>query len=148
MLLDEMSSEEKTLFGEICKVKEYESGQEIIKEGEKGESLLLIRKGRVEVRKALDIDNYKHLKELSSGEFFGEMSFLNQSPRSASVITLDSCEILELNRKDFDLLVKANPGIGLKVCKSIAIELAARLKRNNDDLKKAVLWAIEGTDAN
>lgn len=146
MLLKYLTEEEKALFAEICKVREYQRGQQIVTEGDKGESLLLIRKGRAEVRKVLDAGNYKYLKELNEGSFFGEMSFLTQVPRSASVIALDYCEILELTSKDFDVLIQSYPVIGLKIYKSVAQELASRLKKNNEDLKKAVLWAIEGAD--
>ncbi len=146
MLFDAFTAEETALFAETCKVREYQSGQEIVSEGDKGGSLLLIRKGRAEVRKRLDSSNYKCLKELDAGDFFGEMSFLNQTPRSASVIALEDCEILEVMKADFDVLAQSNPDIGLKVYRSIAQELALRLKRNNEDLKKAVLLAIDGTD--
>lgn len=146
MLVDSLTAEEKALFEGICKVKEYQSGQQIVSEEDKGESLLLIRKGRAEVRKKLDASNYKYLKELDEGDFFGEMSFLTQVPRSASVIALDRCEVLELEKADFDILIQSNPSIGSKIFESIARELASRLRNNNEDLKKAVLWAIEGAD--
>lgn len=146
MMLEVLTDEEKSLFAEICKLTEYQTGQQIISEEDKGDSLLLIRKGRVEVRKILDSDNYKHLKELDTGEFFGEMSFLNRDPRSASIVALENCEILELTRADFDVLAESNPVLGLKIYMCIAEELASRLKRNNEDLKKAILWAIEGAD--
>lgn len=146
MLFDAFTVEENTLFEKICKVRKYQSGQEIVSEGDEGGSLLLIRKGRAEVRKTLDSSNYKCLKELDPGDFFGEMSFLNQISRSASVIALEDCEILEVMKTDFDVLAQSNLDIGLKIYRSIAQELALRLKRNNEDLKKAVLLAIEGTD--
>jgi len=147
MLLDALTEEEQALFAQICRIRDCKTGEEVVSEGDKGESLLLLRKGRAEVRKALDKGNYKYLKELQKGEFFGEMSFLNRLARSASVVAVEDCEILELNRKDFEKLIKKNPEIGLKIYRNIAAELAFRLKRNNEDLRRAVLWAIEGTDA-
>jgi CRP/FNR family transcriptional regulator, cyclic AMP receptor protein len=145
MLLDNLTSEEQALVAEICQTREFKCDDKVVSEGGCGGSLLLIRKGRAEVRKSLGKNNHKFLRELCAGEFFGEMCFLNKVPRSASVVALEDCEILELESTDFDKLVRKYPEIGLKVYKNIASELVDRLRRNDEELKKAVLWAIEGT---
>ncbi|MDD4871545.1 MAG: cyclic nucleotide-binding domain-containing protein [Kiritimatiellae bacterium] len=146
MLLDNLTDEEQALVAEICRIRECKCDDSVVSEGDRGGSILFIRKGRAEVRKSLGKNNHKFLRELHAGEFFGEMCFLNNVPRSASVVALEDCEILELNGADFDKLVRKYPEIGLKVYKNIASELVDRLRRNNEELKKAVLWAIEGTD--
>jgi CRP-like cAMP-binding protein len=146
MLLDGLTEEEQALVAEICKTREIKAGQKIVSEGEQGGTLLLMRKGRAEVRKSLDGKIQKYLKELKAGEFFGEMCFLNMASRSASVVALEKCEILELDGKDFDRLVRKHADIGLKIYRNIARELVERLNRNNEELKKAVLWAIEGAN--
>ena len=145
MLLDNLTAEEQALVAEICRIREFTKGDEVVVEGERGGSLLLIRKGRAEVLKSLGNKDHKFLREIKQGEFFGEMCFLKKAPRSASVHCLENCEILELDGADFDKLVLKYPEIGLKVYKNIAGELVDRLRRNNEELKKAVLWAIEGT---
>ena len=145
MLLDNLTDEEQALIAGICRIREVEKGEEVVSEGEDGGTLLLIRKGRAEVRKALDTAKHKYLRELRTGDFFGEMCFLHKAPRSASVVALEKCEILELNNDDFDRLAEKYPEIGLKVYRNIAVELVERLRRNNEELKRAVLWAIEGT---
>jgi len=145
MLLDGLTEEEQAQVAEICRIRDVKPGQKIVSEGEHGGTLLLIRKGRAEVQKSLSGESQKYLKELRAGEFFGEMCFLNSESRSATVVALEKCEILELDGKEFDRLVMKCPDIGLKVYKNIARELVERLKRNNEELKKAVLWAIEGT---
>lgn len=146
MLLDNLTDEEQALVAEICHIREFKVDQTIVSEGEKGGALLLIRKGRAEVRKSLGVKNHKYLRELKKGDFFGEMCFLHRAPRSASVIALEDCEVLELDGLEFDKLAVKNPEIGLKVYKNIASELVDRLRRNNEELKKAVLWAIEGAN--
>ena len=146
MLLDNLTDEEQALVAEICKIREFRTDQTIVSEGEKGGALLLIRKGRAEGRKSLGAKNHKFLRELKKGDFFGEMCFLHHAPRSASVIALEDCEILELEGLEFDKLAAKYPEIGLKVYKNIAAELVERLRRNNEELKKAVLWAIEGAN--
>jgi len=144
MLLDNLTAEEQALIAETSRVREYKAGEYIVSEGEAGGSILLIRKGRAEVRKSLDVRNHKFLREFRAGEFFGEMCFLHRAPRSASVIALEPCEVVELDGVDFERLTTQYPDVGMKIYKNIAAELVDRLRRNNEELKKAVLWAIEG----
>lgn len=145
MLLDGLNDEEKATFAGICKITKYKPGQSIVIEGDKGETMLLIRQGKAEVRKQLKAENYKFLKELGTGDFFGEMSYLNKAPRSANVVAVDVCEVLEFRMADFDALCVKNPDIGMKIYKNMAKEIALRLKKNNDDLRKAIMWATEWT---
>jgi CRP-like cAMP-binding protein len=144
MLLDNLTAEEQALIAESSRIREYKAGDKIVSEGDAGGSLLLIRKGRAEVHKALDVKNHKFLRELRAGEFFGEMCFLHKALRSASVVALESCEVVELSGTDFERLIIKHPEIGMKIYKNIASELVDRLRRNNEELKKAILWAIEG----
>ena len=146
MLLDNLTSEEQAFIAEICRVKVFRKDDNIVLEGDRGGSLLLLRKGRAEARKGLSASSHKYLRELKKGDFFGEMCFLHNAPRSATIVALEDCEILEINNEDFDRLAKKYPEIGLKVYKNIASELGERLRTNNEDLKKAVLWALEGSE--
>lgn len=142
-LLDYLSDEEKGLLASVCTAKGYKAGQQIVCEGESGETLLLVRSGRVEARKNLAAEEYKYLKIIESGGFFGEMSFLNQSPRSATVVALEDCQVLEISRKQFDPLAQTNPELGTKIYREVGCELASRLQQCDEDLKKAVLWAMK-----
>ena len=115
MLLDLLTDEEKTLLAGACCVKAYKSGETVIEEGAAGDSLLLIRSGRVEARKKLANDDYKLLTVINQGEFMGEMSFLNKSPRSADVVAVEDAQILELRKEDLDRLIDDYPAMGMKI---------------------------------
>jgi len=143
MLFDGMTDEEKALFAGICRVCEYSAGDQMVRAGAQGRSLLIVRTGSAEVRKQLDARNYKNLKVLKEGDFFGEMSFLHGAERSADVVATGRCEMLELTMEDFDKLCRQNPAIGMKIYRNMAVEVADRLRKNNEELKKAILWAME-----
>ena len=146
MLFKSMTDEEKVLFAQICKLKTYKSGDLIVKEGDPGETLIIIRHGKAEVRKGISGSNYKFLKELVDEDFCGDMSYLHKAPRNASVVAIEPCEVLELNATALDNLIVEYPQIGMKFYKNMAIEIAARLKRNNDELKKVsylILHSLE-----
>lgn len=143
MLFDSLTEKEKTLVEKSGTVRTYAKGNYILREGDRSTSLFVIRAGVVEVRKPIDSSKYKQLKDITAGYFFGEMSFLTGAARSADVLALRDAEILELSRADLDRLVDKNPVIGTKIYRNIAEELADRLRRNNEELKTAILWAIE-----
>jgi CRP-like cAMP-binding protein len=143
MLLDALTDKEKDMVMATGAIREYSEGDLILREGDASTSLFMIIEGAVQVRKGLDQDRYKQLKDLVAGDFFGEMSFLTSTPRSADVLSVQDCRILEIPRDEFLALARKHPSIGMKVYRNIAEELATRLRRNNDDLKRAILWALE-----
>lgn len=143
MLFDGLTDAEKVLAEKAGAVKLHPKGSTVVRESDAGSSMFLVRSGVVEVRKNLDPERYKQLKTLAADDFFGEMSFLTGAPRSADVVALHDSEILELRRDAFDRLVEKNPAVGAKVYRNIAQELANRLRRNNDELRSAILWALE-----
>ncbi|MDR2517053.1 MAG: Crp/Fnr family transcriptional regulator [Spirochaetaceae bacterium] len=103
-------------------VKTYRSGEIIFSEFESGDAFYVITSGRVElvrlfgnVEKILDI--------LVSNDMFGEMAILENSPRSATAIALDEVTVLEFNRDSFDLLMRGNPPVALRLLKMFAKRL-------------------------
>lgn len=143
MLFDALTEKERAQVVKVGRKRRYAKGDFVLHEGDESSSLFLILEGAIQVRKALDSDRYKQLKDLMPGDFFGEMSFLTSTPRSADVLALQDCEILEIPHAPFTKLVGEHPAIGLKIYRNIAEELATRLRRNNDELKRAILWALE-----
>ena len=73
----------------------YASGSHITREGETGTGLFVLLSGRVAVQRRWD-DHEVLLRELGTGECFGEMALLDLSKRSASVLALQDCEVLEM----------------------------------------------------
>ncbi|MFW6139446.1 MAG: cyclic nucleotide-binding domain-containing protein, partial [Spirochaetota bacterium] len=88
--------EKTTLFQKYGQV--VEAGRVIFKEGEPGETMYIIQKGRVKITKRVnDID--KILTVLQKGDFFGEMAIIRQTTRSATATAIDTCELLAFNRE-------------------------------------------------
>jgi len=143
MLFDTLTEEEKDLITARGRTLKFAKGDAILHEGDETTSLFFIQAGAVQVRKVLDKERYKQLKDLMPGDFFGDMSFLTSATRSADVLALQDSELFEITRADFDDLVKDHPLVGLKVYRNIAVELATRLQRNNEELRRAIMWALE-----
>jgi CRP-like cAMP-binding protein len=94
----------------------FQPGEMIFSEFEPGDTFYLIQSGRVELVKIIG-DIEKTLDILQPSEMFGEMAILENSPRSATAIALDTVKVLEFNRQNFEILMLGNPQIALKLLK-------------------------------
>jgi CRP-like cAMP-binding protein len=94
----------------------FQPGEMIFSEFEPGDTFYLIQSGRVELVKIIG-DIEKTLDILGASEMFGEMAILENSPRSATAIALDTVGVLEFNRQNFEILMLGNPQIALKLLK-------------------------------
>lgn len=96
--------------------KTYQRGDIIFSEYEPGDSFYLIQSGRVQISKIVG-DIEKTIDILQPPEIFGEMAILEDAPRSATAIALDTVKALELNRANFEVLMMGNPQIALRLLK-------------------------------
>ena len=92
----------------------FQKGDQIFCEYEPGDSFYLIQTGRVQIVKIIG-EIEKMVDILQPGEIFGEMAILEEAPRSASAIALDRVEVLEFNKKNFEILMRGNPQIAMKL---------------------------------
>jgi CRP/FNR family transcriptional regulator/CRP/FNR family cyclic AMP-dependent transcriptional regulator len=97
----------------------------IVEEGLPGDYMYIIREGRVSVSKLSDDGREKILEFLEAGDFFGEMSLLDNSPRSASVRALVEVRVLALSRSDFLTVLSRSPDLAMAVIQ----ELTRRLRQ-------------------
>jgi CRP/FNR family transcriptional regulator, cyclic AMP receptor protein len=106
----------------------------LFQEGDAGEHMYIIQSGRVKISKRIR-GVEKTLATLEKGEFFGEMAILNDKPRSATAETLDACDMLVIDRKTFDALIRGNAEIAVRFIK----RLADRLRETNDQMEALMI---------
>lgn len=94
----------------------YQPDDIIFSEYEPGDAFYLIQEGRVQISKIMG-DIEKTIDVLQPGEIFGEMAILEEAPRSATAIAMDTVKCLEFNRENFEILMRGNPQIALKLLK-------------------------------
>jgi CRP/FNR family transcriptional regulator/CRP/FNR family cyclic AMP-dependent transcriptional regulator len=97
----------------------------IVEEGLPGDYMYIIREGRVSVSKLSEDGREKILEFLEAGAFFGEMSLLDNAPRSASVRALTEARVLALSRSDFLNVLRRSPDLAMAVIQ----ELTRRLRQ-------------------
>jgi CRP/FNR family cyclic AMP-dependent transcriptional regulator len=114
--------------------KKIPAGTVLFQEGDKGEEMYIIQSGRIKISKRIR-GVEKTLATLEKGEFFGEMAILNDKPRSASAETIEECEMLVIDRKTFDALIRGNVEIAVRFIK----RLADRLRETNDQMEALMI---------
>ena len=101
------------------------AGQDVVREGEPGDTMYLIVKGKVNVTKAGDDGCSLTLAELGEGDYFGEMALFEEGlVRSATVTAATDTQLLVLDKPSFRETVREYPQVALQICK----ELSARLR--------------------
>ncbi len=113
--------------------KHFEAGERIFSAGDRGDELLLIRKGMVSIQLPLAGGRFHHLATFGAGDFFGDMSFLDQRPRSADAVAITPVDLFVLSRAHFDGVAADHPRIGF-VFAHIAHVLAIRLRQTDAEL--------------
>lgn len=97
----------------------YRSGEIIFCEYEPGDDFFMIQAGQVRITKVVS-DKEKTLDVLGAGDIFGEMAILEQQPRSATAIAQGEIKVLVFNRQNFEMLLKSNPDIAIKLLKNFS----------------------------
>jgi CRP-like cAMP-binding protein len=103
-LLRDLGAEELASVAATMKRHEVPEGATIFEEGAAGQSLYFVNRGLLEVRSGAN-----RLGLVSAGSCFGEFSFLTGEPRTATVRSLETSEILELSAESIRSAVKKHP---------------------------------------
>jgi CRP-like cAMP-binding protein len=108
------------LFRNALKTIVYPSGTTIFQEGTQGHSMFAIKRGSV----AIMVDD-NTVDTLTEEEIFGEMALLEHAARTATAVTLEETELVEIDEPQFYILVRQNPHFALQLMQL----LSERLRR-------------------
>ena len=115
----------------VMELRAYKNGEFIISEGEPGGAFFLLFTGSAYVLKRVEGNSQEVLNVIDKpGDFFGEMSLLEDRPRSAGVVAAEDSEVLAIEKDDFFNLINTFPHINLLISRSIA----ERLRRSDWNL--------------
>jgi len=120
--------------------KRYPKDGVVFFENEAGDTLFMVADGRIKVTILGDDGREVILSVLGAGEFFGDMSLLDNEPRSATAIAAEDSELLSLSRVDFEGLMKENPGI----MHTLIRVLTSRLRHANHQISTLALLDVYG----
>jgi CRP/FNR family transcriptional regulator, cyclic AMP receptor protein len=117
---------------DACIMRQFTRNETIVRQGEMGLGLYIIAKGHVKVDRE-QAGVRMQVAELGPEQFFGEMSLLDNKPRSATVTGIEETECLLLTRDGFVKLMNKYPEIPIRMARV----LAERIRVANEKLAAA-----------
>ena len=98
-------------------------GTAVLREGGPADCLYVVVSGRLKVLMGEADGKETILSIIGPGEFFGEMSLIDDNPRSATVIAIEACELLALTRRDFRKCLVENSNLAMAVMRVLVRRL-------------------------
>lgn len=105
------------------------AGNEVIEEGERGDFMLLLIDGSMEIAKKDHSGLPVRIGDANPGKTLGEMSVIDGEPRFASCITVSDCVVAVLGREELLRMIAERPHLGVKLVMRMAILLNQRLRQ-------------------
>ena len=110
----------------LASVRAYRSAGVIVKQDDTAVALYCVLKGKVRIQRETDNpEQAVPLAELGPGDFFGEMSLLDDFPRSASAVALEDTECALISKWDFEKELKSHPEIALALLRVLSQRVRA-----------------------
>lgn len=113
-------------------VKEYAKDEVIFEDGAVGDSFYVIYGGAVRISKVFQHMGEEALTILGAGEFFGEMSFFDDEPRSARAVAHEGVKLLEIKNADLKAHLANRPEVALKFLWAFSRTLSQRVRDTNE----------------
>jgi len=117
-------------------LKEFKSGETIIKEGDYGELFYLLLSGKVQVFKKTLSGDQIAIANLDASQyfFFGENALIGKDTRSATVKALTDCKTCTLSGKKFQELSEHEPTFGYRVLLRLSRRLCQTIRKADTDM--------------
>ena len=127
----DLTDDELGVIANITKRKDFKLGDTIFTESEDGQSIYIIKRGEVKACKVAPDGELFTLTTMKDGDIFGEMSFLDGRPRSATIIAISNLETYAIERADFEAIVDENPRIIYKIMRNIVFTIHSIVRGMN-----------------
>ena len=146
-LFEGLSENEVSEFIKLMEFKTIKENNVIIREGDEGDSIVLLLSGDVSITQALTLMNKNSISDNREKEmrrldasiypYFGEISLFNEvDKRTATITAMSDCEVAILDDDDILELCNKNHDLGYKIIKNLAERLASSLAKTNHQVLK------------
>src|SRR3974390_518820 len=103
---------------EQCRSRQGRAGTRLTQQGKNGREFFLVVSGT-----ALRVVDGREIRKFAPGSFFGELGLLNGHPRAATIVADTPMELLVLDRRDFNALLRSAPDVAIGLLSSLATRL-------------------------
>ena len=115
-------------------IRTYPKGTMVFAECQSGQDMFIIQEGQVKITKIVN-NTEVILAVLKKGDFFGEMALLEDTPRSASILAFEDCQLMVVNRKNFEQMITSQPQFVFR----LTVTLSERLWSMERQLNNAAI---------
>ena len=146
-LFDGLTESEIQKFISLMKFKTVKDKEVIMKEGDDGDTIVLLLSGEVSITQALTLKNKKAVSDnrekvliklnANLHPFFGEISLFNEvDKRTATITATSECDVAILDDDDIINLCNEDNSLGYKFMKNLAEKLSSSLEKTNNQVLK------------
>jgi CRP/FNR family cyclic AMP-dependent transcriptional regulator len=139
-LFAELDDRELAAIAAVAKSRRYAKDDVVFHADESGDIFCLIKEGQVKVTMISPEGKEIILSMMGPGDFFGEMSLLDNEPRSATVIATEALEVVTIWRSDFLQLLSEN----FTITKKVLQELSRRLRNASNRIESLATMDVYG----
>src|SRR5215213_6617030 len=140
-LFADLSKEDLEQLYQMAETVSIPAGQRVLQEGDPGDSLYVVLDGELEVTKRQGSQDVL-LALYEPGQFFGEMALLEQTPRSASVRTLQESTLLVISQAAFQTLLSCSASAPLRILHTVTSRLRSTESALIQNEKMAALGTL------
>lgn len=139
-LFEQLSEEDLSTLESLAVTRSYAKNSVLINEGDQANAMYFIDSGKVRVFVSDDQGKELILNTMGEGEYFGELSLLDDENRSASVITTEKSSFSIIYKDDFTDAILKNPSLALSLLKN----LTGRVRQLTENIKTLALEDVYG----
>ncbi len=127
-LFAELTSSEMRQIIRLVHQRHYEPGERVFGQSDPGLGVYIIKKGEVRIVSRTG-EVVREIALLRDGDFFGELSLLDEGPRAGTAFVTEPTEVISFFRPDLLTLMSRAPRLGVKLILRLSAILAERLRR-------------------
>ena len=144
-LFKDIETPELTALGLSLRERSLRRGQVLFHEGEMGEEMFVVVRGSIVISKPVKERVEQVLARMGAGDFFGEMSLFDRSPRSATVQADSDVTLLALDREALRRLTDLSPRAAAAFFYALVQVFIERLRQSGDLVAEVTRWGLEAT---
>jgi CRP/FNR family cyclic AMP-dependent transcriptional regulator len=141
-LFESLSAEQLAKVAEIATHRDVAGGQHVFREGSTGDEMYVVVTGTVRISKEIPGAGEEALTLLGPGSYFGEMSAIDDAPRSADAVAHTACGLLAIRRDDLDRVMFLDKDLAYAVLWAFVRTLSSRLRETSEKLRS--FFALAG----
>ncbi|MCB9637482.1 MAG: cyclic nucleotide-binding domain-containing protein [Myxococcales bacterium] len=134
-IFSDISPRSLGLLSGFCRIEEAEEGELIFTEGQQGDRFFVVLSGAVRISRYIEGVGEELLSMCREGNYFGELSLVDDAPRSADARAAEPTRLLTLRKVDLEEVMFADADFAREMLWVLVRRLAVRVRETNEKLR-------------